>query len=65
MKQLFVLLTLLGLSAQISFAQFKLDAQICPLAEYRRGYERMPFPEDKASAFIVQRTRLNLQHTHQ
>jgi len=65
MRKNIILLFFHSLFAMESFAQFKLDAQIRPLAEYRRGYDRMPFPEDKASVFIVQRTRLNIHHTHQ
>jgi hypothetical protein len=64
-KKIFFLISLFVVFSLHSFAQFKLDAQIRPLGEYRRGYDRMPFPDDKPSAFIVQRTRLNFQHTHQ
>ena len=60
MKKLFIV-TLLFVFGSESYGQLKLDAEIRPLGEFRRGYNRMPFADEKAAAFVVQRTRLNLQ----
>lgn len=62
MKKVIILLLSFVFSYE-SFAQFKLDAQIRPLAEYRRGYDRMPYADEKAATFVVQRTRLNFEHS--
>lgn len=57
-----IILSLFVIFGLESFAQFKLDAQIRPLAEYRRGYDRMPFAGEKPAGFVVQRTRLNFEY---
>jgi hypothetical protein len=62
MKKVLILLFLIVLGLKGSYAQFKVEAQIRPLAEFRRGYDRMPFPDEKAAGFVAQRTRLNFDY---
>jgi hypothetical protein len=46
-----------------AFPQFSLEGDFRPRAEFRRGYQRMPYADDKPAAHISQRTRLILGFT--
>jgi len=59
-----IVLVVFSFSTKSVIAQLQVDGQIRPLAEYRRGYDRMPYAEDKASLFVVQRTRLNVKYSY-
>jgi hypothetical protein len=43
-----------------AFAQFSLEGDFRPRAEFRRGYQRMPHEDDKPAGHISQRSRLIL-----
>lgn len=44
------------------FAQFSLSGDIFVRPEFRHGYGRQPYPEEKPAAFINQRTRIVLNY---
>jgi hypothetical protein len=46
-------------------AQFTLSGEIRPRGEFREGYRRMPDENEKPAAFIYQRSRLNLEYSHE
>lgn len=48
------------LFAMPAFPQFTLEGDFRPRAEFRRGYQRMPGPDDKPAGHISQRARLIL-----
>jgi hypothetical protein len=59
MKKLLFALAALLLTLP-AFAQFSLEGDFRPRAEFRRGYQRMPHEDDKPAGHISQRSRLIL-----
>lgn len=43
-------------------AQFSLNGEFRPRAEYRQGFQTLMAPDDRAAFFISQRTRINMNH---
>lgn len=63
LKSILALLTLLIVSS--ANAQLKIDAQLKPRFEYRHGFKTL-FPDDvDPSAFVSQRSRLNIGYTQE
>ncbi len=58
-----LIVTTFLLSANFSQAQFSLNAEIRPRAEFRDGYRTLAEGSDYPAAFISQRSRLNLHYT--
>ncbi len=46
-------------------AQFSLEGEIRPRAEFRHGYRMMPMEAQKPAGFVSQRTRLMLGYSHE
>lgn len=63
-KALFILLAFLG-SAGISFGQFKLSGEFRPRTELSHGYKSLASPDQDASLFTSQRTRLNFDYKNE
>ncbi|MCL3779999.1 hypothetical protein EMN47_06310 [Prolixibacteraceae bacterium JC049] len=63
-KALLILLVLLG-STGISFGQFKLSGEFRPRTELSHGYKALAAPDQDASLFTSQRTRLNFNYQNE
>ncbi len=50
---------------QPTTAQFTISAELRPRTEFREGYRRMPEKDEKAAAFVYQRSRLNLEYSQE
>lgn len=52
--------SMIWMTTRESHAQFKLCGEFRPRAEYSHGYKTPALDNQKASLFVSQRTRLNL-----
>ncbi len=64
MKHIITLFILLGYTSS-AWAQFTLEGEIRPRAEFRDGYRMMPTGDDSPAGQINQRTRLSLAFDHE
>ena len=57
--QIFILLALFSIN---SFGQFSLSGEFRPRTEFSHGYKSLASPDQEASLFTAQRTRLNFDY---